>query len=480
MTPIQTTQTLRASCDACASSKVKCDKERPACRRCLSGGAECVYGVSRKHGKQPRRKRSMATADSKTVTDRLAPRVLVDSPSLRQGHFRPELDMGFEDVLHDIGISRGPPAIRSSEQDQYTLSTPESPIPDDEWSSFVDPAPFFPNYGQAGGRKQSYTSLESAYSLYETVTESTEHTRFLGDVLSGPSSGPSPSQGSSLSSASRGWRPPSIDHNQSPQHLRSPGNPISQQSTQHQQSQPHSCYNLASSALESLRLETRYVCSRKRALDGPSPSPLPILNLDHILEANKSALATLQQTMDCKCLERHAPLAFLHASIFSKVIFWYQVAGRIIRSAATPVKSQSRFVTSPNSALPDDCAHGRSRGTPTSSGFSPRTLESLSVSIGHFDVDAEDRATLSQHLLLSELRKAAALAERIQMRRGDSEYETFSTSDGDSSRDPSGILGNWIQAELARTIREVKTIPIAADGFDSNSDNFVRRQLLRQ
>jgi hypothetical protein len=68
-------------------------------------------------------------------------------------------------------------------------------------------------------------------------------------------------------------------------------------------------------------LETRYDCSRKRALDGPSPFPLPILNLDHILAANKSALGTLQQTMDCKCLERHAPLAFLHASIFSKVIF---------------------------------------------------------------------------------------------------------------------------------------------------------------
>ena len=110
------------------------------------------------------------------TVDSLAPRVLVDVPSLRHSHFGPELDMGFEDVLHDMGISRGRPATRSSEQDQYTPSTPESPIPDDKWSSFVNPAPFFPSYGQAGGRKQSYTSLESAYSLYETVTESTEHT----------------------------------------------------------------------------------------------------------------------------------------------------------------------------------------------------------------------------------------------------------------------------------------------------------------
>jgi hypothetical protein len=62
--------------------------------------------------------------------------------------------------VHDIGISRGLPAIRSSEQDQYALSTLDSPTPDDEWSSFVDPTPFFPNYGQAGGRKQFYASLD--------------------------------------------------------------------------------------------------------------------------------------------------------------------------------------------------------------------------------------------------------------------------------------------------------------------------------
>ena len=159
---------------------------------------------------------------------------------------------------------------------------------------------------------------------------------------------------------------------------------------------------------------------------------------------------------------RHSPSSMPKSSQRSSGTSWRGA------SPASPVKSQSRFVSSPNSALPDEYAHSRGR----------RTLESLPVSIGHFDVDAEDRATLSQHLLLSELRKAAALADRIQLRRGDSEYETFSTREGNSGRDPSGILDNWIHAKLARTIREVKSILVAADRFDSNSDNFVRRQLL--
>ncbi|KAI0877842.1 hypothetical protein GGS24DRAFT_446206 [Hypoxylon argillaceum] len=46
---------LRSSCDACGSAKVKCDRRQPHCSRCLSLGSVCVYGVSRKYGKPPRK-----------------------------------------------------------------------------------------------------------------------------------------------------------------------------------------------------------------------------------------------------------------------------------------------------------------------------------------------------------------------------------------------------------------------------------------
>lgn len=47
---------LRASCDACAASKIRCSKEHPTCARCSANKSQCIYGVSRKHGK-PGRKR---------------------------------------------------------------------------------------------------------------------------------------------------------------------------------------------------------------------------------------------------------------------------------------------------------------------------------------------------------------------------------------------------------------------------------------
>ncbi|KAH7268564.1 hypothetical protein B0J15DRAFT_578768 [Fusarium solani] len=47
---------LRSSCDACGQAKIKCDRGRPDCSRCIAQGLGCVYGVSRKAGKPPRRR----------------------------------------------------------------------------------------------------------------------------------------------------------------------------------------------------------------------------------------------------------------------------------------------------------------------------------------------------------------------------------------------------------------------------------------
>lgn len=43
---------LRDSCSACASSKVKCSKEKPACSRCAKRGTACNYLVTRRPGRK--------------------------------------------------------------------------------------------------------------------------------------------------------------------------------------------------------------------------------------------------------------------------------------------------------------------------------------------------------------------------------------------------------------------------------------------
>ncbi|KAF2118830.1 aflatoxin regulatory protein-domain-containing protein [Lophiotrema nucula] len=50
------TPKLKASCNNCAASKVRCTKERPVCSRCAKRGEDCVYLASKRAGRVARAK----------------------------------------------------------------------------------------------------------------------------------------------------------------------------------------------------------------------------------------------------------------------------------------------------------------------------------------------------------------------------------------------------------------------------------------
>ncbi|KAK8113411.1 hypothetical protein PG984_013937 [Apiospora sp. TS-2023a] len=51
ISPVAPRPKLRDSCHACASSKVKCSKEKPTCARCAKRGRPCQYFVTRRGGR---------------------------------------------------------------------------------------------------------------------------------------------------------------------------------------------------------------------------------------------------------------------------------------------------------------------------------------------------------------------------------------------------------------------------------------------
>ncbi|KAL4995988.1 hypothetical protein BDV10DRAFT_173471 [Aspergillus recurvatus] len=53
LTPTPTGQKLRASCNQCAASKVKCSKEKPSCARCARQGKGCKYFETKRAGRKP-------------------------------------------------------------------------------------------------------------------------------------------------------------------------------------------------------------------------------------------------------------------------------------------------------------------------------------------------------------------------------------------------------------------------------------------
>jgi len=61
------TPKVHQSCDICQTSKIRCGKERPACRRCAKNNLECVYSMSRRNGR-PRSRRMGSTTSSAPIS----------------------------------------------------------------------------------------------------------------------------------------------------------------------------------------------------------------------------------------------------------------------------------------------------------------------------------------------------------------------------------------------------------------------------
>lgn len=61
---------LRESCDSCLTAKVKCNKGRPVCQRCLTNGHDCQYSPSARAG---RKNRNGVSKPSSSTTSRKRP-----------------------------------------------------------------------------------------------------------------------------------------------------------------------------------------------------------------------------------------------------------------------------------------------------------------------------------------------------------------------------------------------------------------------
>ncbi|OCL13867.1 hypothetical protein AOQ84DRAFT_351790 [Glonium stellatum] len=137
----------------------------------------------------------------------------------------------------------------------------------------------------------------------------------------------------------------------------------------------------------------------------------------------------------------------LYASIASKILIWYQIAGGIKPSYSTPPTIHSGSTPSSVSSM-TGCMGSP---TPTSrSGLgssTPVAITLMPITIGAFSLDEDDQEPLRRQFLLSELRKAGQLIDALAGWRSD---------DGDEVDHLYGTLGAWLKSELLRTITEVQ------------------------
>ncbi|KAI0203359.1 hypothetical protein F4808DRAFT_418426 [Astrocystis sublimbata] len=334
---------LRTACDPCSSAKVRCDKQHPSCDRCMQLSQPCSYSQSRRHGKRLWRRMVTGT---------------------RPGGHAPVTE-GPDDSSAVVSSGSGPGPTRTVISS--SLIAPSGPLPVaghehdlalNYMQQDVDPTSAFPASWLSG---DSGLHAEIDIGLYNDwdITN-----------LTPPDLVPSlePSQYTSNTTTDEASPPSSTT------------------------TSPHDCEAQAIAILRSMQHGSIY-----DGLTSCSINPVQYaeLNLrpafDRVLATNKAALYGCARLMKCTCaLCPH--ILLLHASILTKMFFWYRVA------ATEKIEPQKDTSQTP----PDD--------PPTPNQFS---VEPTGIQVGVLDLDPEDQFDLRRALLLRELRKAESVIDGL-------------------------------------------------------------------
>lgn len=113
---------LRASCDACNESKVRCSQAKPKCARCERQGIGCIYGLSRRsHKSAPRIGASSQSALSPLPPANSQTDTTIDFSRQRNGsiHVATEPTVAFQ---HEMGLGSHNDGSLSSSSEQHFMS----------------------------------------------------------------------------------------------------------------------------------------------------------------------------------------------------------------------------------------------------------------------------------------------------------------------------------------------------------------------
>ncbi|KAF2189341.1 hypothetical protein K469DRAFT_701981 [Zopfia rhizophila CBS 207.26] len=417
---------LRASCDACAASKVKCSKEHPSCARCTSNGTTCIYGLSRKHGKPGRVRKRNPDGTAKVPRQRSSPN------SKEFNKFR----VRAEPLLPDAETSNN--TWTPAAEYDYQMSSNESyPSPTFSFmDDILNPQPTSPV--DCRQTVEPELTFEDPFAKRESLqlhAPSPSDFQALKDFIGGGVVHPMDYSFNTVES----FVPDQSEPPQSPMgSIGSNFNPLREGVAM---PPSHCCYSLAHSTLESLHFPRSTSSSGSTPESTSTSDTSNTQSLDSVLSATKTAVQNILQLLSCPC-SSDPHLAMLYSSIASKILTWYQIAAGLktvtpptpaLTTASSPSLSSSRFSSS--------------MSTPSASSAVGIKLQPLKI--GAFEFDEQDQEALRRQVVLRELRKCGALVEALA---------NWSTPEGEREHAEFlyDVLGAWLKSELFNTIRDVR------------------------
>ncbi len=394
-TPTPKVPKLRSSCEDCGNAKVRCDRGQPECSRCVALGLTCVYGISRKFGKPPR-KRPGAYLD------------IINSFSYQKratwtdGSCENHTTMGFE---QSQGVNK-PAQLSSADSVTDILPVPSS----------INPPSSIYQQNQLGSHFITPFSVDEWPQL----------------DISGPGlEFPSLSNGSGLESRLSA----------------SALEPASNLSATFDSPDSHSCPR------GSYELFRDLICLGPFLHAPEANSDTVSAQLDQVLHFNRDAIDRLSRLLKCPCA-KSGHRVMVHASIISRILIWYQQAAGWSGSNSEGLPLYALAASSPSGSASSSSSPPSGATADTDTANSPMLVQStgfavaqVPVSMGTFNIEDRNlQAAIRNQLVLSELKKTANLIDRFTS-------QNYGESSDHGVTSLYSHLGVWLQSEHSKTVR---------------------------
>lgn len=422
---------LRSSCDGCGAAKLKCDKARPQCGRCVSNGISCVYGVSRKMGRLP---------------GRIKPNT--DSTSIRQAS---PMDMDNVDCRSDTDGRNGNPEDNMM-LDLGSLPDVNHPIapwsmPDDSSESFM--------YGiyPEGSPMSSLTLFDFDFNIDAidgidrllSATSQTSHTEDPSKLIFH----------SSNNAQEQSPIPPSAKKY-----------PCSISDGDFRRcTAAHHCDRDAYKILENLS-SIKPGSNQSVSLPQDTNCVDNQVPLDHVLRLNREASECLSRLLSCPCA-KIPRLTFLYASIICRILTWYQKATTITQNGLRNSTTAPYHISLEDSSSSLASIPWSGHNTPSSITPKPTTKTYLQSSeltviptkmaLGAFNIDDHRVQTaVNVQLVLGEMRRTERLIDQLTSRPSSRPHPGEEFPSGGFENLCRG-LESWLRGEHSRIVNTLRS-----------------------
>ncbi|KAK3317097.1 hypothetical protein B0H66DRAFT_562786 [Apodospora peruviana] len=449
--------TYRASCDNCATSKVRCGKEQPYCQRCFRLGQICIYSPSQRSRRQ-RSQRAIeqimeptqqnhntgsngSTSSAPAGYSLSPPLPLIRTSSVSdmdgmQNNMEITSDMqnsmnsiasatspDFMNMLDDAGNSGGlfsdfddnhhHPSLQCGDLTHAGMSAAKHEMEGGHTES-----------DRQGQRHKSSLLFASGLGGIETTT-----TTITNGILSSSSAGASGSSRSNASSRSAG-----SDSESGQQHCEL--------------------------AILHMLME----------LGTPSPCrgrPRSSRDLGAILKTGRKTLACAAKVLECNTCPKSTNAALLVTTLLLRTLSWYELILQEQETCSTAGTSTDNSTTnggefgsdmlvddmvSPGMCFSESDSIGEQPGSSVSSSDRDATASGGIVVppmlIGSYELDAESQGAMVCHIILGDLKKIDGLAKSVSARLRDA-GETAASS---SSSSPEGASGSQPAPDLVAAV----------------------------